>query len=322
MRKALLIGIDDYTQAPLNCCVNDAVAVNTLLERNGDGSPNFDTRLETNISSQAELRRNIQELFSGCGDIALLFFAGHGLVNELGGYLVTPDAKAYAEGVPMNDILEYANNSLIANKIIILDCCYSGNIGNLNLGTTSQALLKAGTTILTASQENECSLEVNGHGIFSNLLIEALQGGAADLTGNVTPGGIYAFVDQALGPWLPRPIFKTYVKQFVSLRKICPQVPLDIIRKLTTYFPSPEALFQLDPSFEDTNTPSVPHKIIEPYANSDNVAKFKDLQKLQSIGLVVPDESPYMYFAAMESKNCRLTALGAHYWKLVNENRI
>lgn len=244
------------------------------------------------------------------------------MVNELGGYLVTPDAKAYAEGVPMNDILEYANNSLIANKIIILDCCYSGNIGNLNLGTTSQALLKAGTTILTASQENECSLEVNGHGIFSNLLIEALQGGAADLTGNVTPGGIYAFVDQALGPWLPRPIFKTYVKQFVSLRKICPQVPLDIIRKLTTYFPSPEALFQLDPSFEDTNTPSVPHKIIEPYANSDNVAKFKDLQKLQSIGLVVPDESPYMYFAAMESKNCRLTALGAHYWKLVNENRI
>ncbi len=48
MRKALLIGIDDYAQAPLNCCVNDAVAVNTLLERNGDGSPNFDTRLETN----------------------------------------------------------------------------------------------------------------------------------------------------------------------------------------------------------------------------------------------------------------------------------
>ena len=171
MRKALLIGIDDYAQAPLNCCVNDAVAVNTLLERNGDGSPNFDTRLETNISSQAELRRNIQELFSGCGDIALLFFAGHGLVNELGGYLVTPDSKAYAEGVPMNDIHEYANNSLIANKNIILDCCYSGNIGNLNLGTTSQALLKAGTTILTASQENECSLEVNGHGIFSNLLI-------------------------------------------------------------------------------------------------------------------------------------------------------
>ena len=51
-------------------------------------------------------------------------------------------------------------------------------------------------------------------GIFTNLVLAALEGGAADLRGHVTPGSIYAYVDQALGAWDQRPIFKTNVTQF------------------------------------------------------------------------------------------------------------
>ena len=36
MKKALIIGIDDYVQSPLNGCVNDAVAVANTIETNGD----------------------------------------------------------------------------------------------------------------------------------------------------------------------------------------------------------------------------------------------------------------------------------------------
>ena len=71
-----------------------------------------------------------------------------------------------------------------------------------------------------------------------------------------------------------------------------------------------------------TNTKTVEHDVIEPYAKDENVAVFKNLQKLQSVGLVVPVDSEYMYFAAINSKSCRLTALGNHYWKLAKDKRI
>lgn len=92
--------------------------------------------------------------------------------------------------------------------------------------------------------------------------------------------------------------------------------------KYLLYFKDPSDEFQLNPSYEDTNSPTIEHKVIVPYADTNNVKIFKDLQKLQSIGLVVPVKADYMYFAAMESKTCKLTSLGYHYWRLVKERRI
>lgn len=49
MRKALCVGIDSYQHATdLHGCVNDANSVKAVLERNGDGSLNFDVKLMIN----------------------------------------------------------------------------------------------------------------------------------------------------------------------------------------------------------------------------------------------------------------------------------
>jgi len=40
------------------------------------------------------------------------------------------------------------------------------------------------------------------------------------------------------------------------------------------------------------------------------------------VGLVVPVGAEHMYFAAMESKYCKLTALGYHYWHLAKEHNL
>jgi len=102
-RRALVVGIDDYPQAPLSGCVKDATAMTNLLARNGDESPNFDVRLVTSQEAsitRASLRSQIHDSFSfDEAEIALLYFAGHGTENDLDGYLVTPDATAYDEGV-------------------------------------------------------------------------------------------------------------------------------------------------------------------------------------------------------------------------------
>ena len=223
MRKALIIGIDNYPNCPLSGCVNDAFAMKSILEYDSDGSPNFSVKLMTSNNltiTSSNLRREIQSLFDGDPDIALLFFAGHGFVSSYGGHIVSEDFKEYDEGVSMDDILNLANKSKAKNRIIILDCCYSGNMGSPNLTDGKYAGLADGVTILTACRSTETSSEQKGQGIYTSLLIDALQGGCSDLTGNISPGSVYAYIDLALGPWSQRPVFKTNVSRFVSLRKV------------------------------------------------------------------------------------------------------
>jgi len=322
MRKALIVGINNYTSFPLNGCINDAIAVANLIESNGDGSPNFGVLLKTNVSTKGELRGLISELFAGKNDVALFYFSGHGQTDGNSSCIVTPDYTANDYGVSMDDILRITNESQSTNKIIILDCCFSGAFGSPSIMGGNQAFIGEGVTILTASKKDESSVELCGHGVFTTLLLEALKGGAADITGSVTPGSVYSFIDQALGPWKQRPVFKTNISQFLPLRTIRPAVPRETLRKIIDYFPSPDMQLALDPSYEFTNDLSIEHEVKQPYANPNHVEVFKDLQKYVSVGLVEPVGADHMYFAAMESKFCKLTALGWHYWKLTKEKRI
>jgi len=315
MRKALVVGINDYPNAELRWCVNDAIATANILETHGDGSPNFGIKLTTSpseIITRPKLKAEIEALFSGDPEIALLYFSGHGIINSLGGYIVTTDFKKYDEGVSMDDVLKLANQSKAKDKIIILDCCHSGAFGSPTITGSNVAQLSEGLSVLTASRDSESALEINGCGVFTALVVNALQGGAADLGGHITPGSIYAYVDQALGPWDQRPIFKTNVTRFTSLRTISPPVPLATLRKLIIYFSTPQEAHALDPSYEFT----------EPSANPAKVAIMKDLQKFVSVGLVVPVGEEHMYFAAKNCKSCRLTASGFQYWRLVKEKRL
>lgn len=322
MRKALIVGIDDYEQCPLHGCCNDADDIAKILSRNEDGSPNFSVRLERNVMTKGKLRKLIEECFSGDSDVALFYFSGHGHIDSVGGYLVTPDFSAHDYGVSLQDVLNIANKSHCKDKLIVLDSCYSGFMGSINSEGQNTAIINEGITILTASRRSEFSVEMNGHGIFTALLLEALSGGAADIIGNITPGSIYSYIDKALGPWEQRPVFKTNVSRFTSLRNVIPQVDISVIRKICDYFLDENMELPVDPSFEPTNSPDVNHEIVMPYADSKNIRVFSDLQKLEGIGLVVPVGEEHMYFAAMNSKSCALTSMGKQYWRLVHNNLI
>ena len=322
MRKALVVGLNDYPSCPLKECVNDADAVATLLSKNGDDSPNFDVCQILNRVTRKVLLQNIRALFDGKSDVELLYFSGHGTVAEGNSYIVTTDYEEENWGVKLDDILKIANQSHARHKIIILDSCYSGAMGTPETFGNSCAQIGDGLTIFTSSLANETSQEIDGHGVFTSLFLEALKGGAADIVGNITPGSIYAYIDKALGPWKQRPVFKTNVSSFLSLRKVEPAVPLSCLRMLTTYFDDANTPLPLDPSFEYTNTVGQTHEVVEPYANEQNVRIFKDLQKLESAGLVQPVDEDHMYYAAMHSKSCRLTPLGKHFWNLVSNNKI
>ncbi|MGB8190471.1 MAG: caspase family protein [Chitinophagaceae bacterium] len=307
---ALVVGIDNYTSSPLASSINDAAAIAGILQTNADNSPNFHVKTANNIKHRTHLIEAIEELFSKEMDVSLFYFSGHGYLDQTGGYIVTPDAKKYEMGVSMEMILGFVNRSPARSKIVILDCCHSGAFGERVSSQEKNSYLADGVTILTASRKSESAMGTTTLSVFTRLLLEALKGGAAEIAGYITLGTIYSYIDQALGPWHQRPVFKTNVSNFVVLRTETPSIPINVLRQITVYFTAADQVYQLDPTYEHTNTDvAIPAK----------VAIFQDLKKMQTVGLLTVVEETELYWAAQHSTGCRLTALGMHYWRLIND---
>lgn len=316
MRKGLFIGINDYHHiGKLAGCNNDAMAMASVLQRHASGSPNFNNRIltsaEQDVTSEV-VESAIQELFSGDCEVALLYFAGHGhfdsSIDE--GLIIPQDYKHPRGGIRVSDILNWAAKaSGIKNKIIILDCCQAGGAGEARQLKGGESVIGDGITILTACKKDEYAMEGRGHGVFTGLMLQALHGGAANVLGHITPGNLYSFVDNALGPWEQRPVFKTNVSQFIALREMTPLVPLDTLRKLPEWFPESESVYALDPTYEPE----------EETHNPANGEIFAQLQRCNRHSLIEPVDAEHMYFAAINSTGCRLTALGAYYRELAEK---
>ncbi|MHC0463028.1 caspase family protein [Kosakonia cowanii] len=330
MRKALIVGIDYYQHINgLSGCVNDAYSVKNVLERHSDGQVNFATpRLiigsgPHDIVTKHRLKEAVRELFSGDADIALFYFAGHGYIEDTGGFLCAGDCSEGDDGLALSEVMTLANRSNAKNKIIILDSCHSGVAGNA-ANIAEFAEIKDGMTILTASTAEQYAMEVQGGGagVFTNLFVDALGGAAANLVGDVTPGSVYAHIDQSLGPWAQRPVFKTNVKTFVSLRKTEAPITLEDLQAITDYFPTADFDLRLDPSFEPERFEEQLSDDSIPKPDPLNTAIFAILQRYVKVNLVRPVGAPHMWHAAMQSKSCQLTVLGQHYWRLVKDELI
>jgi len=193
MRKALVVGINYYEHgSPLFGCANDALSVKTVLERHSDGSVNFDVKLVTStgsseVVSRSDLKDLIRELFNADdNEIAIFYFAGHGHIETTGGYLLTSECKLGDDGLPLGEVLTLANSSKARNNVIVLDSCHSG-IAGAPPSQPQVAELTEGMTILTASTAEQYATEANGLGVFTALFVDALNGPAANLVGDITP---------------------------------------------------------------------------------------------------------------------------------------
>ena len=191
MRRALVVGIDFYEAiSSLAGAVNDAHSVKAMLDRNSDGSVNFDTQLISgtdadHLVSRQQLKESVRELFAGNGEVAFLYFAGHGYLEATGGYLCAGDCRTGDDGVPLAEIMTLANQSKFQNRVIVLDSCHSGIAGD-HPTHAEMAEISDGVTILTASTAEQYASEENGQGVFTSLLVDALGGAAANLVGDVT----------------------------------------------------------------------------------------------------------------------------------------
>ncbi|MDW3191637.1 MAG: caspase family protein [Cytophagales bacterium] len=327
-RKAIVIGIDYYQNFDsLHSCELDAQGMSEVLSFDGNRKKDRNFQVDTYVANSPETALNkkdlgqiIKEFLEEPREVSLLYFSGHGFINSLGGYLNTSENLEGEDGYSMDDLLKLVNRSKALSTIVILDCCYAGKLGD-DQTSSGYSQLKEGVTILAASSRGQVSRAKKGQrSIFTDLVIDAMNGSASNILGEITPGSLYAHIDKSLGKNVQRPIFKTNVRRFTVLRKVASQITKEQLRKLPILFKDSNTHFKLDPSFEPdiANVPG-----FEDWTpDKENVRTFKLLQKFNRIDLVVPSGAKHMFFAAINKKKCKLTPLGKFYRHLASKNMI
>jgi len=329
MKKALVVGINDYVSSPLYGCIADAKGMAKLLERNGDDSLNYQVRLLTSDTARVErasLRMELSQLFANSRNHQLLFyFSGHGAQTPWGAELVTQDYSENTLGVSMNDVLTLANDSPAQEVVIILDTCFSGDLGNIpgiqaiglsEAFAVGRAVLKEGVTLLAASRATESAAELSGYGAYTRLLLEGLEGAAADPLGNVSVLSLYDFVSRAFGAWEQRPILKSHITQSSPLRVCKPVIDPALLRKIPQYFQSCSAHYTMSPDHEGIR-PVPPGQALTPEQEA-----FDYFKALRNAGLLTTENEKDLYFVALDSQDVYLTALGRYFYNLAKDGKL
>ncbi len=153
-RRALVIGINRYTCPPkfqslghLSTPANDAEKISSLLDA-ASGDLSWDVwRLpekitsdcinvaEKDVVSQKKLSQLIHDLLYNepLPEVALLFFAGHGISRDGQGFLAASDTRIDADtedkmGISFKWLRSQLLNSQVKQQIVWLDCCHSGDL--------------------------------------------------------------------------------------------------------------------------------------------------------------------------------------------------
>ena len=325
MKKALLVGIDNYGGCILNSCKGLVDRLNDLISFNEDllQSYNFHSKLllstddsesvSVEKATLAKINLQLRQLFAGEGEIALLYFVGLAkLSKENSIELMTYDGIPGRWGVSLEEIIRQANGATGWNEVvIILDCWFNDQeIPRFSISGYNE--LRTGVSILCSIMKDEVSSKMSKHGIFSKALIDGLEGCAADILGKVTVSSLYNYIDQVLSPWYHRPIFISHINRIKPIRLVKPKISINDLRKLTSLFIEANHEFKLKPDFEIT------HENFDP----EKGEIFRVLQKYNQAGLVEPKDEEFMYYAAMNSKSCYLSGQGKAYWNMVNEGLI
>lgn len=332
-KAAVIVGIDHYGTTPkdhLFGCVKDATDLAEMLSHHENGDLNFDctvmTSLDTEITQDA-LEEEVEKLFAADISCAVFYFAGHCSFDQSGsgGRLITQDTSKRQRGLNVSYLMELANKAYprIRSSVIILDCCYAAGAGVEQAGQNQYppSSLGTGVTVLAAAQANQTGRETMNGGVFTQLIVDAMRGSAADMEGNISPASVYAHIDQSLPRLAQRPVYKANVSEFISLRKCKERLAKQTLRLLSEWFPTEDHHHKLTPKHEP-NRDNVPKDIMDIDPDPELVEVFKQLQACNRQGLVVSVDAEHMYYAAIERKACALTPLGKHYWRLAKNGRI
>lgn len=197
---ALVIGIANYKNLPskaqLEFPERDAESMYSVLisPEGGNFKAEDVHRLIGPKATMANMRRELEEWLPRVAkddDRVLIYFAGHGFVNNGRGYLAPYDidpGNIAASGYPMDTLGNVIGSKIKGKwKVLLTDSCHSGSIMPASDAQTvngTLANLQKSLFSLTASRDRELSYEGKawggGHGIFTYFVVKGLEGEADD----------------------------------------------------------------------------------------------------------------------------------------------
>ncbi|MGF1938239.1 MAG: pentapeptide repeat-containing protein [Nostoc sp. ChiQUE02] len=225
-RDALVVGINTYDRLKcLNAPAADGEAIAQILQQYGEfrvtrlpavkDKENETIRIgkQTKVSL-TQLEKAIVQLFKPDGkppDTALLYFSGHGLRKNLGiqeGFLATsevnPDAGNW--GLSLQWLRRLLQESEVRQQIVILDCCYSGEVLNFAEADPGDRGKGRDRCFIAASRDFEVAFEdINSqHSVLTAALLKGLEPKQDRWVSNYT---LVDLLNQEHHPFPQRPIF-------------------------------------------------------------------------------------------------------------------
>jgi len=198
-RFAVLIGNGLYPEEPkltdLRCPSRDVDGVAQILQSPKHGA--FTSTLVLKDRPHHEILLEVNRTLKKAAktDLVFLYYSGHGkldLANRL--HLCASDTvidALEATSVPVESIKNYIDVSPPRQVTLVLDCCFSGAVGNVfaRSGVDDQLQLMSGgrgTYIMSASTGVQVALEKeeDEYSIFTKRIIEGIETGAADTNGD------------------------------------------------------------------------------------------------------------------------------------------
>lgn len=178
---SLLIGVGDYRQMHIDNLSTYKLDVMLMMKALTDGLkvPKENIRCmigegESGFVGMEEFAKAITKFAKmiKSEDTFIMYFSGHGVENNL----------VFGDGqIKIQSIIDFIGKMNAKNKIVILDCCYSGNFvtdgaRKMNFEQTVSEFAGYGIAVFASSAADEVSrLSENGkHSIFTDALATAM----------------------------------------------------------------------------------------------------------------------------------------------------
>jgi uncharacterized caspase-like protein len=216
-RLALVIGNAHFPKADtlddLKTPLDDARSLATTLQDLGDFEISHLLLDENATVAKARIEEFLQQ--AGRGDLALLYYSGHGFKDRTGAlYLATQDTETHhplTTAVAASFIKDAIQLSDCKHVVVILDSCYAGTFQlggkGKDEGLPFADTLKGETVaVLASSRGSQVSFEGEGtYSKFTEVLLEGIRTSRADknLDGKITLQELFDYVRDNLSGQLP-----------------------------------------------------------------------------------------------------------------------
>ena len=263
-RRALLVASTRYEDPKLRDLRSPEADVEQLTKVLGDPRiGNFELEPPLIDGAKGDVEGEIEGFFEGAGprDLLLLYLSGHGVVSKnRQWFFATPNTKVGRYGstaVSDTYIRERMKGSRSDAIVLVLDCCHSGLF-------TRSLLAKGGDDIhvehrfegrgrvaLTASTEIEVALEGEPGGdrerplsVFTELLVEGLRTGDADLDGDgqISISELYNYVAGRMPTrspgQTPGKAGDVFGEIVIAAGRRAPALPADVRHALLSSYPA------------------------------------------------------------------------------------